>query len=219
MTTPIATSPGSTPSESLCGSPSLRVPSEPPGAGLTLEELATLGMQEIVASLQNGRVPIRASWVAVQGAARYRHLVAKGYKASKAEAARRAAICAACPSRHTTRGELGVRGVGTVPLIKGWCGHPLMPNLRPLRPEERTCGCLVTLSIEGTGHQAPGTSEEEDTLSVELRSTSLPGGESEGRQGPRTVYAAGKTSVDEAAAQRDGVLGKGAEVGCPQGKW
>ncbi len=193
-----------------------------PGAGLTLEQLATLGMQEIVASIQSGRVPIRASWVAVQGAARYRHLVAKGYKASKAEAARRAAICARCPSRHTTRGELGVEGVGTVPLVKGWCGHPLMPNLRPLNPSERTCGCLVTLSIEGTGHQAPGTSEEEDTLSVELRSTSLPGGESqrqdEGRPA-RNVYAAGKTCVDEAAAQRDGVLGKDAEVGCPQGKW
>ena len=43
-------------------------------------------------------------------------------------------------------------------------------------------------------------------------------GEGEG-QGPRTVYAAGKTCVDEGAAQRDGLLGKHAEVGCPQGKW
>lgn len=77
------------------------------------------------------------AWAGVTGAGRW--LTCR--PATDAEAGRRAAVCRACPSLVPMR----VRG--TV-LAAGFCGDPLAKT-------DRTCGCLVLWSGDGTKPAAP----------------------------------------------------------------
>jgi len=77
------------------------------------------------------------AWAGVTGAGRW--LTCR--PATDAEAGRRAAVCRACPSLVPMR----VRG--TV-LAAGFCGDPLAVT-------NRTCGCLVLWSGDGTRPSVP----------------------------------------------------------------
>jgi len=106
---------------------------------MTIIQLARLGFDDLLARALAGELAPANLWLAVEGGSRYAAAVARGDLATTPVAAARAARCSACPVRT----ERPMRaGGGSV----GYCGEPFTERMESA---VRSCGCLVTLSVEG----------------------------------------------------------------------
>lgn len=103
---------------------------------MTVVDLCRLGVDVLSAKALAGEIGPREFWTALRGAAKYREAVAAGDVATTVVADQRLAVCLKCPSR--TVEPTSVAGV-----VAGFCGPAFEET-------DRTCGCLVTIHIDGT---------------------------------------------------------------------
>lgn len=102
---------------------------------MTAKDLCRLGLDVLSAKAIAGEIGPREFWTALRGAAKYRAAVAEGDIATDCRADQRMSECLDCPSR--TCEPTSVAGV-----VAGFCG-PAFEEL----PD--TCGCLITVTIDG----------------------------------------------------------------------
>lgn len=98
-----------------------------------LGTLIALAADELSSLALSGKLPARDVWTAIKGGRRYFAAIASGDVADEATQAARAAKCWACKSStsRTTQAGTGVH-----------CGAAF-------RETATTCGCLVSIRIEG----------------------------------------------------------------------
>lgn len=113
-------------------------------------ELAKLGGAELLSMAVAGTLERRHLALAAEGAEKYRAAIAAGDLATERVARERSCGpggCAECPAISWTASRMG--GVA-----KGWCGMKFEERLSG-EPSQRSCGCLVLLSIDGKKHPGP----------------------------------------------------------------
>jgi hypothetical protein len=103
-------------------------------SGLSLVDLVRLATSELVRLALDGKLSPKDAWTALRGAEKYRHAVASGDVASELLQEERANKCWACPSSTSRTTASNATGV--------FCGAPF-------RETPITCGCLVSIRIEG----------------------------------------------------------------------
>jgi hypothetical protein len=103
-------------------------------------DLLRLGTDTLIDMALKGSLTPSTLWTALKGAESYRAAMAAGDVASEDEQLSRAAICAACPSRTSRR-------VDSIKATASYCGEPF--NDRTAEADKPSCGCLVTISVDG----------------------------------------------------------------------
>lgn len=114
---------------------------------MNLLDLLKLGTEELTKKALAGELSPKQLWTAIKGANTYRAAMAAGNICSEAEGERRAAICAQCPSRVEHR----IESIGAT---AGYCGKPFEAKLNADPP---VCGCLVTITVNGSTSPAAKT--------------------------------------------------------------
>lgn len=107
---------------------------------MKLFQLLKLGTETLIDMALKGSLSPSTLWTALKGAEKYRAAMTDGDVASQDEQISRAAICAACPSRTTRR-------IDSIKATAGYCGEPF--NDRTLELDTPTCGCLVSILVDG----------------------------------------------------------------------
>jgi hypothetical protein len=102
---------------------------------MSVTDLCRLGIDVLSAKAKAGEIGPREFWTALRGAAKYREAVARGDVATGCRADQRMSVCLTCPSR--TCEPTSVAGV-----VAGFCGEAFEETAT-------TCGCLVTVTIDG----------------------------------------------------------------------
>jgi hypothetical protein len=114
--------------------------------------MLSLGIDVLAQKAREGHLTAENIWLAMKGAAKYRAAMLLGDVASPELAALRAGMqCANCPSIVWRDTGLEVDG-GLV--FAGSCGALLEEHLDGPKP---TCGCLVSIRVNGTALPAGKT--------------------------------------------------------------
>jgi hypothetical protein len=114
-----------------------------------MKDLLNMGVDLLVTKALSGELTAENIWMAVKGATKYRKAMAKGDVADRG-LAMKCKICCGCPSIAFR--DTGVERDGGV-VLAGSCG----PILEEHGGDKPTCGCLVSVKINGADMPAGKT--------------------------------------------------------------
>jgi hypothetical protein len=107
--------------------------------------LCRMGAEQIVGLAVRGKLKPSMLWVAFKGATRYLESVAAGDKATDFDADERVTKCDLC--RNATYEQKPEAKAAAI-----YCGPALEDHLESEEPQDRTCGCLVGVLINGSAY-------------------------------------------------------------------
>lgn len=118
---------------------------------MTLLELCRRGIGTAVSLALARRLRPQHLWCAIKGAAKYSAAIMAGDEADEVVADARAVLCDLCPSAtYEAKGNIGAHAV--------YCGAAFIDHTGHDDPRQRTCGCLVGVTIGGRTYAGGKTS-------------------------------------------------------------